>query len=182
MKPPQSCHNNLTIVKLKRLFENLRMLTDFGTVYASRKSYANSMEVKIDLPELPFERSLSYPNLEDRIKARTVSRRWCNTIHSIKVNHRSIRSAGANSSPERADWRSAVHLLRISSAPPDSSLYLTHSASRFSPTFSTLYQLYQLNTENALMFASALNFVDWKNSLFSDSIVQLPLIWRSILG
>ena len=33
-----------------------------------------------DLPELPFEQVLSYLNLEDRLKARTVSRAWRNTF------------------------------------------------------------------------------------------------------
>ena len=39
-----------------------------------------------DLPELPFEQVLSYLNLEDRLKARAVSRRWYHKINSFKVN------------------------------------------------------------------------------------------------
>ena len=38
-----------------------------------------------DLPELPFEKVLSYLSLEDRIKARAVSRRWRDTINRFKV-------------------------------------------------------------------------------------------------
>ena len=38
-----------------------------------------------ELPELPFELVLSYLSLEDRIKARAVSRRWRDTINSFKV-------------------------------------------------------------------------------------------------
>ena len=38
-----------------------------------------------DLPELPFEKVLSYLSLEDRIKSRAVSRRWYYTINSFKV-------------------------------------------------------------------------------------------------
>ena len=38
-----------------------------------------------DLPELPFEKVLSYLSLEDRLKARAVSRRWYSTINSFKV-------------------------------------------------------------------------------------------------
>ena len=38
-----------------------------------------------DLPELPFEKVLSYLSLEDRIKARAVSRRWYHQINRFKV-------------------------------------------------------------------------------------------------
>ena len=38
-----------------------------------------------DLPELPFEKVLSYLNLEDRLKARAVSRRWYHKINCFKV-------------------------------------------------------------------------------------------------
>ena len=38
-----------------------------------------------DLPELPFEKVLSYLSLEDRIKARAVSRRWYTVINSFRV-------------------------------------------------------------------------------------------------
>ena len=38
-----------------------------------------------DLPELPFEQVLSYLSLEDRLKARAVSRTWRNKINSFKV-------------------------------------------------------------------------------------------------
>ena len=39
-----------------------------------------------DLPELPFEQVLSYLNLEDRLKARTVSRAWRNKFDRYPVN------------------------------------------------------------------------------------------------
>ena len=38
-----------------------------------------------DLPELPFEQMLSYLSLEDRLKARAVSRKWYHWINSFKV-------------------------------------------------------------------------------------------------
>ena len=38
-----------------------------------------------DLPELPFEKVLSYLSLEDRLKSRAVSRRWYWTINNFKV-------------------------------------------------------------------------------------------------
>ena len=38
-----------------------------------------------DLPELPFERVLGYLSLEDRLKARAVSRRWYHKINSFRV-------------------------------------------------------------------------------------------------
>ena len=38
-----------------------------------------------ELPELPFELVLSYLSLEDRLKARAVSRRWYHQINSLKV-------------------------------------------------------------------------------------------------
>ena len=38
-----------------------------------------------DLPELPFEKVLSYLSLEDRLKARAVSRRWYLMINSFRV-------------------------------------------------------------------------------------------------
>ena len=38
-----------------------------------------------DLPELPFEQVLSYLSLEDRLKARAVSRRWYHKINSHRV-------------------------------------------------------------------------------------------------
>ena len=38
-----------------------------------------------ELPELPFEKVLSYLSLEDRLKARAVSRRWYHQINSLKV-------------------------------------------------------------------------------------------------
>ena len=37
-----------------------------------------------DLPELPFEKVLSYLNLEDRLKSRAVSRRWYHQINSFR--------------------------------------------------------------------------------------------------
>ena len=39
-----------------------------------------------DLPELPFEKVLSYLDLKDRLKARTVSRAWRNTFDRYPVN------------------------------------------------------------------------------------------------
>ena len=39
-----------------------------------------------ELPELPFEQILSYLKLEDRLKARGISRRWYHKINSFKVN------------------------------------------------------------------------------------------------
>ena len=39
-----------------------------------------------ELPELPFEQVLSYLNLEDRLKARAVSRGWYHKINSLRVN------------------------------------------------------------------------------------------------
>ncbi|KAI3484117.1 hypothetical protein L1887_52911 [Cichorium endivia] len=45
----------------------------------------DQIEVKLDdLPELPFELILSYLSLEDRIKARAVSRRWHGVIDSSR--------------------------------------------------------------------------------------------------
>lgn len=38
-----------------------------------------------DLPDLPLENIFSYLSLEERIKARAVSRRWCKTIDSMKA-------------------------------------------------------------------------------------------------
>ena len=38
-----------------------------------------------DLPELPFELVLSYLSLEDRLKARAVSRRWYHQINRFRV-------------------------------------------------------------------------------------------------
>ena len=47
---------------------------------------ARSTKPKLDdLPVLPFEKILSYLSLEDRIRLRAVSRRWCNTIDSFRV-------------------------------------------------------------------------------------------------
>ena len=39
-----------------------------------------------ELPELPFEKVLSYLSLEDRLKARAVSRSWYHRINSIRVS------------------------------------------------------------------------------------------------
>ena len=39
-----------------------------------------------ELPELPFEKVLSYLNLEDRLRSRGVSRRWYHQINRFKVN------------------------------------------------------------------------------------------------
>ena len=38
-----------------------------------------------DLPELPFEKVLSYLSLKDRLKSRAVSRRWYHKIDSLRV-------------------------------------------------------------------------------------------------
>ena len=38
-----------------------------------------------DLPELPFEKVLSYLSLEEVIKPRAVSRRWCKMTDSFRV-------------------------------------------------------------------------------------------------
>ena len=38
-----------------------------------------------DLPELPFEKVLSYLSLEDRLKARGVSRRWYHKVNSFRL-------------------------------------------------------------------------------------------------
>ena len=46
----------------------------------------DSTEVKMDdLPELPFEMIFCYLNLEDRLKARAVSRTWYHRINSLRV-------------------------------------------------------------------------------------------------
>ena len=47
---------------------------------------AEKMEVMIDhLPDVPFEKILSYLSLQDRIRSRAVSRSWCQKIDGFRV-------------------------------------------------------------------------------------------------
>ena len=55
-------------------------------IESDRICYQTEVKAMDELPELPFEQVLSYLNLKDRLKARTVSRAWRNTFDRYPVN------------------------------------------------------------------------------------------------
>ena len=61
-----------------------------------------------DLPELPFEQVLSYLNLKDRLKARTVSRAWRNTFDSYPVKTLCYSSRPSGFIFEKGHWVSGA--------------------------------------------------------------------------
>ena len=61
-----------------------------------------------DLPELPFEKVLSYLSLEDRLKARAVSRRWYHQINSFRVKSLCYSSRPSDVIFEKSRWISGA--------------------------------------------------------------------------
>ena len=116
------------------------------------------MEVKLnDLPDLPFEKILSYFSLEDRLKWRSVSRKWCKTIDGFKVTSLCFSSRQFGFVEGKSRWMSGAFALNFVSS--------TRFGS-FSRTFSQLIlanlkhlRLCQLNlsAEDAEVLPSTLN-------------------------
>ena len=61
-----------------------------------------------ELPELPFEKVLSYLNLADRLKARTISRAWRNTFDRYPVNTLCYSSRPSDFIWGKSRWVSGV--------------------------------------------------------------------------
>ena len=110
-----------------------------------------------DLPDLPFEKILSFLSLKERIRSRAVSRRWCGTIDNLIVKTLCFSSRPVYLIFEKSRWVSGVFAQNFISSP------------RFGPFFSTfrpsilsglkhlrLCKLY-LKAEDIPAFAQALN-------------------------
>ena len=61
-----------------------------------------------ELPELPFEKVLSYLNLADRLKARAVSRRWYHQINSFRVKTLFYSELPSELIEEKSRWVSGA--------------------------------------------------------------------------
>ena len=61
-----------------------------------------------DLPELPFEKVLSYLSLKDRLKARAVSRRWYRKINSFRVKSFCFSERPSDFILEKGRWVSGA--------------------------------------------------------------------------
>ena len=100
LRPNESLQISDRKKRLKRKYSDVQLIEkgSFQLKFHSnqttchRKSQVKAMD---ELPELPFEQVLSYLNLKDRLKARTVSRAWRNTFdrYSVKTLCYSARSS-----------------------------------------------------------------------------------------
>lgn len=70
----------------------------------------NATKVKTidDLPELPFEKVLSYLGLSDRLKSRAISPGWYQRINSLKVNTLCFSARPLGFTLEKNRWASGV--------------------------------------------------------------------------
>ena len=110
-----------------------------------------------DLPELPFEKVLSYLSLEDRLKARAVSRRWYHVINSFKAKSLCFSELPSGFIEAKSRWVSGAFAKNFISSPRFASFFNT-----FGPTILSnlkhlrLCDLY-LDLEQATTFAPTLN-------------------------
>ena len=119
-----------------------------------------------DLPELPFEKVLSYLSLEDRLKARAVSRRWYHLINIFKVKTLCYSERPAGFIYGKGRWVSGAYAQNFISSPRFDLFVNTfgHSilsnlkhlcichlneASPFIPTLKLFGQLQELNIINS---------------------------------
>ena len=111
-----------------------------------------------DLPELPFEKILSYLSLKDRIRSRAVSRRWYKTIDHFKVNslYFSRHPVGFIHEKKRLVGTGAFAQNFISSTRFSSFFRVFTKSILFSLKHLRVCDL-QLKTENRSTFVSTLN-------------------------
>ena len=109
-----------------------------------------------DLPELPFEKVLSYLSLEDRLKSRAISRRWCERIDSFRVKRLCFSQCPSGFVWAKDRWISGAFAQNFISSTRFESFVTT-----FGPTI--LFNLkhlrlccFDLNTENVAEFAQTL--------------------------
>ena len=82
-----------------------------------------------DLPMLPFEKILSYLSLEDRIRSRVVSRRWCKWIDSSRVNSLFYSNRPSGSIEESARLVSGAYVHNFTSSIGFDSFFVPFSQS-----------------------------------------------------
>ena len=124
-----------------------------------------------DLPESPFEKVLSYLSLEDRLKARAVSRRWYSTINSFKVKSLCYSQRPRGFILGKSQWVSGAFAQNFISSPRFDLLVNT-----FSPTIlSNLKHLRLCNLRFNAEDSGASTLIPTLN-LFRQ-LEELELIW-----
>ena len=110
-----------------------------------------------DLPELPFEKVLSYLNLEDRLKARAVSRRWYHKINSFRVKSLCYAGYSIGNVMGKSRWVSGAFARNFISSIKFDSFFNTFGQSILSNLKHLRLHYLDLNEEDGTRFDKVLN-------------------------
>ena len=110
-----------------------------------------------DLPELPFEKVLSYLSLEDRLKARAVSKRWYNLINSFKVKTFCYSERPRGFIEGKSRWISGAFAQNFISSPRFDLIFNTFGSTIFSNLKHLRICDLRLNGQRTSTFFSTLN-------------------------
>ena len=122
-----------------------------------------------DLPELPFEKVLSYLSLEDRLKSMAVSRRWYNMIDSFKVKSLCYSDRPFEFIYQKSRWVSGAFALNFISSRRFESFFSAFGQSILSNLKHLRLCELHLNAENGPALARTLNSF--------GQLEELDIIW-----
>ena len=110
-----------------------------------------------DLPELPFEKVLSYLSLQDRLKSRAVSRRWYHKINSFKVKSLCYSDRPIDCILRKNRWISGAFAENFISSIRFESFFKAYGQSVFSNLKHLRFCDLRLDLENRAAFTRTLN-------------------------
>ena len=110
-----------------------------------------------DLPELPFEKVLSYLSLEEVIKLRAVSRRWCNMVDNYKVKRLCYSEVAIGHIYEKHRWASGAYAQNFIVSTRFESFFKTFGRSILSHLKRLRLYAPDLRAESPTAFTDALN-------------------------
>ena len=130
-----------------------------------------------DLPELPFEKVLSYLSLEDVIKARAVSRSWYHKINSFRVKSLCFSNRPRGFIFEKNRWISGAFAKNFISSTRFASFFDTFSQTILSSLKHLRLCDLHLSEEDRTAFARTLNSFDQLEQL---DIIRVEIIWAEL--
>ena len=109
-----------------------------------------------DLPELPFEKVLSYLSLKDRIRSRAVSRRWYTMINSFRVKSLCFSTFPSGLVERKCRWISRAYAQNFISSPRPGLFFDVFGSTILSNLKHLRLYDVRLNAESRTTFASTL--------------------------